>query len=107
MSDRIHGIDAVLRDSVIFLERRNLCMPPIINRSLCIRCGTCAQICPLDVIRVRRGEGRRIVDVLVKYPYECWHCLACVKDCPKEAITMRYPLSHMMLTMDVPGKEQG
>ncbi len=38
----------------------------------------------------------------VRYPDECWHCRACALDCPVGAITMRYPLSHMMLHVDVP-----
>lgn len=85
-------------------------MPPIIDKGKCIECGTCAQICPLDVIRFAKNEeGKKVV--VVKYPYECWHCRACVKDCPKGAISMRYPLSHMMFTMDVPeeklAKERG
>lgn len=76
-------------------------MPPIINKEKCIECGTCAQICPLDVFRFTESkDGRKTV--IVKYPYECWHCRACVKDCPKNAIKMRYPLSHMMFTMEVP-----
>ncbi len=75
-------------------------MPPIIDKEKCINCGTCAQICPLDVIRfVVNAEGKK--NVTVKYPYECWHCRACVKDCPQGAITMRYPLSHMMFTMEL------
>ncbi|MCI5901031.1 MAG: 4Fe-4S binding protein [Blautia sp.] len=77
-------------------------MPPIIDRTKCVQCGICAQICPLDVIRVK-GEKKEIV---VKYPYECWHCLACKKECPQGAIHMRYPLSHMMYTMDVPAEEK-
>lgn len=81
-------------------------MPPIINKEKCIKCGICAQICPLDVIRVQKHENGE-KDIVVKYPYECWHCRACLKDCPQEAITMRYPLSHMMLTMDVPNNERG
>lgn len=80
-------------------------MPPIIDKEKCIECGTCAQICPLDVIRfVKNEDGKKIV--AVKYPYECWHCRACVKDCPKGAISMRYPLSHMMFTMDVPEEKR-
>ena len=50
------------------------------------------------------GEGADR-DVEVRYPDECWHCRACAIECPKEAITMRYPLSHMMFTMTVPEKE--
>lgn len=80
-------------------------MPPIIDKEKCIECGTCAQICPLDVIRfVKNEDGKKIV--VVKYPYECWHCRACVKDCPKGAISMRYPLSHMMFMMDVPEEKR-
>ena len=75
-------------------------MPPIIDKEKCIECGTCAQICPLDVIRFVKDENGK-KHVKVKYPYECWHCRACVKDCPKGAITMRYPLSHMMCTMEL------
>ena len=43
--------------------------------------------------------------IVVKYPDECWHCRACAIDCPVQAITLRYPLSHMMLHVDVPKKE--
>ena len=76
-------------------------MPPIIDKEKCIECGTCAQICPLDVIRFTTDEnGKRVVTV--KYPYECWHCRACVKDCQKNAISMRYPLSHMMFAIEIP-----
>ena len=45
--------------------------------------------------------------VFVRYPSECWHCRACVMDCPKGAITMRYPLSHMMLHVEIPHAEGG
>ena len=39
--------------------------------------------------------------IIVKYPEECWHCRACVIDCPQQAITMRYPLSHLLLHYEV------
>jgi adenylylsulfate reductase subunit B len=80
-------------------------VPPVIDRTKCIKCEVCAQICPLDVIRVDKKEQKR--EVVVKYPYECWHCRACIKECPADAITMRYPLSHMMLTMDVKATKGG
>ena len=68
-------------------------MPPVIDRKKCVKCTLCAQICPLDVIRVE-GADR---DIVVRYPDECWHCRACVLECPQSAITMRYPLSHFIL----------
>ncbi|MBP2639823.1 MAG: 4Fe-4S protein [Firmicutes bacterium] len=75
-------------------------MPPVIDKAKCIKCEICAQICPLDVIRVEKKDQER--EIVVKYPYECWHCRACIKECSSNAITMRYPLSHMMFYMDVP-----
>lgn len=79
-------------------------MPPVIDRKKCVKCTMCAQICPLDVIRIT-GEGSAR-DVEVRYPDECWHCRACAIECPQKAITMRYPLSHMMFTMAVPEKKE-
>ena len=76
-------------------------MPPIIRKESCIACGKCVQICCMDVFGpCEKGQVPR-----VRYPDECWHCRACAIECPKEAITMRYPLSHMMFTMTVPQKE--
>lgn len=71
-------------------------MPPLINQKDCIQCGICVDICPLDVIKKENDV------IVVKYPEECWHCRACVMDCPQNAISMRYPLSHMMLHMPAP-----
>jgi adenylylsulfate reductase, subunit B len=64
-------------------------MPPIINQKLCTGCGVCANICPQDVFYGSRGKEAPTVT----YPDECWHCNACVLDCPKEgAIQLRIPL---------------
>jgi len=38
---------------------------------------------------------------IVLYPEECWHCRACVLDCPVNAIDMRYPMQFMLLHTDV------
>jgi len=63
-------------------------MPPIIDKEVCIACGTCVTICPQDVFF---GSKTKNVPT-VTYPDECWHCNACVLDCPKEgAIRLRIP----------------
>lgn len=77
-------------------------MPPVIDRKKCVSCGMCADVCCMDVFKKNEEEKQ----VVVRYPDECWHCRACVMDCPENAITMRYPLSHMMLHVPVPGKEK-
>lgn len=67
-------------------------MPPIIDRSKCIGCGICADICQTDVFF---GSKKNEVPT-VSLPEECWHCNACVLECPKEgAIKLRIPLPIM------------
>lgn len=63
-------------------------MPPIIDKNQCIACGICVNICPQDVFF---GSERKKVPKIT-YPEECWHCNACVLDCPKEGvIRLRIP----------------
>lgn len=63
-------------------------MPPIINKEKCISCQTCVQICTMDVFGANYEKG--VPEV--QYPTECWHCRACVLDCPVNAIDLRYPI---------------
>ncbi|MBI4263535.1 MAG: ferredoxin family protein [Acidobacteria bacterium] len=71
-------------------------MPPVINEATCTGCGICAHICPTDVF----NRGPRGAIPLVRYPDECWHCNACLIDCPElqfGAIELRIPLPLMLL----------
>ena len=61
-------------------------MPPVIDRDLCTGCGTCEDVCPGDIIAMS-GEEPAVV-----YPEECFHCGACLLDCPEGAISYRFPL---------------
>ena len=63
-------------------------MPPVIDSEKCKKCGICAAVCPTDVYW---GTGPRDVPS-PRYPEECWHCNACVHDCPEGAIRLRIPL---------------
>ena len=74
-------------------------MPPVIDKNTCIRCGNCADVCPLEVFGWKPGKGEL---PQVRYPDECWHCNVCVLDCPANAITLRVPVSHMVLHLDSP-----
>jgi adenylylsulfate reductase subunit B len=37
---------------------------------------------------------------VLKFEEECWHCNACVLDCPEEAVSLRVVLPAMMLYAD-------
>jgi len=64
-------------------------MPPVIDESKCTGCGKCVNICSEDVFF---GSKKKEIPV-VTYPEECWHCNACVFECPVEgAIRLRIPL---------------
>lgn len=62
-------------------------MPPIIDESLCERCGTCYEVCPQDILSFPDESVPTVA-----YPDECWHCGACVMDCPVDAVRLRLPL---------------
>ena len=60
-------------------------MPPKFNEN-CISCLKCVEICPGDILREGSdGPG-------VAYPDECWHCGACMMDCPTKAIRLDLPV---------------
>jgi len=60
-------------------------MPPIFGKT-CIKCNKCVEICPGDIIR-EGEEGPHVA-----FPDECWHCGACMMDCPVDAVKLILPL---------------
>ena len=69
-------------------------MPPIIDYNKCINCGICALICNSHIYKYVKNKKEKPV---ILYPEECWHCDACVIDCPVGAIKLRIPISYMLL----------
>ena len=53
-------------------------MPSVINDS-CIKCGTCAAICPVSAMHDAGSQ-------LVVDPDTCIDCGACIAECPQGAI---------------------
>ncbi len=47
----------------------------------CIGCGTCARLCPLNNVEMREKRPHWISG--------CAHCMACIGNCPEEAIEYR------------------
>ena len=56
-------------------------MPVKINKDLCIGCGACIEVCPVDAL-IFSEDGK----VECKEA-DCIDCGACIGSCPTEAIT--------------------
>lgn len=68
----------------------------VVKRELCIRCGACAEACPVDAVYLD-AEGN---------PYVCIHCGRCVPFCPHTCLEMKNaPHAHTPQKSDeeVPG----
>ena len=74
-------------------------MPPVIDPELCIGCGVCVDICPMNVFVQPEPKSVPIAE----WPEECWHCNACVIDCPKKAVSLRLPLNYQILHIEASG----
>lgn len=62
-------------------------LPVVIDESSCVAgCRICIDSCPVDCLAVN-PETRKAHMAFD----ECWYCLACEIDCPKEAITVKIP----------------
>jgi adenylylsulfate reductase, subunit B len=72
-------------------------MPPVIDHAKCTRCQLCAEICPMSLFSLPKPE-KAIPEIL--FPEECWHCNACVLDCPGDAIRLRMPINYNLLHID-------
>jgi len=56
-------------------------MSIIIDREKCTGCGRCHEVCPGTLIKI---DSQR--KAYIKYPYNCWGCTSCMKECKAYAI---------------------
>jgi NAD-dependent dihydropyrimidine dehydrogenase PreA subunit len=69
-----------------FTQRR-FEVPVVVDLEKCItKCRICIDSCPVDCLAVNPETGK----AHMKFD-ECWYCLACEIDCPKDAITVKIP----------------
>ena len=69
-----------------FPYKERKAMPPIspvTNEETCVKCGQCAEVCPVDVVTVGETVDTRAED--------CIRCCACVRVCPTESRIMEHP----------------
>lgn len=54
-----------------------------VNRNLCVACGACSKVCPLESISIYKG-------IYAKVNYDkCIGCSKCAKECPASVIEIR------------------
>jgi len=56
----------------------------VYNSDICINCGKCARICPVQRIEIN-GKGPEILNGSL----ECIHCASCITTCPSMAIDFK------------------
>ena len=56
---------------------------PVIDYEKCTACGTCIDVCPVDVFEKKDGK------VVVAKADDCIGCKACEAQCPEKAITVQ------------------
>ena len=62
-------------------------VPVLVDADRCIKgCHICIDSCPVDCLSVSPLTGKAHMQF-----DECWYCLACELDCPKDAITVKIP----------------
>ena len=66
-----------------------------IDQELCTNCGTCVEVCIMDILQEGEETPR------VAYPDECWYCGACMMDCPVDAIKMDLPYAMRPIAVKV------
>jgi len=49
-----------------------------INLDGCNGCGTCVDVCPMDVLRIDEIMNKAVV----RYPEDCMTCYSCERQCP-------------------------
>lgn len=57
---------------------------PEVNFKDCIKCGTCAIVCPVNIVEVKKDEEECVV---FDFNY-CKGCGICANECPKDCINM-------------------
>ncbi|HDD63640.1 MAG TPA: 4Fe-4S dicluster domain-containing protein [Thermoprotei archaeon] len=55
---------------------------PVVDKDKCTGCGTCAEICPMQVFDIVNGKAEPV------RADQCVGCRACEMQCPAGAITV-------------------
>jgi NAD-dependent dihydropyrimidine dehydrogenase PreA subunit len=68
-------------------QQVRLDVPVVVDEGRCITgCHICIDSCPVDCLAVDPATGK----AHLRHD-DCWYCLACEIDCPRDAITVKIP----------------
>jgi uncharacterized protein (DUF362 family)/Pyruvate/2-oxoacid:ferredoxin oxidoreductase delta subunit len=73
------------------LLKEQMAPRPVIDKKLCISCGKCIQICPVNPVAVNWGPGGKTRPPRHEYS-RCIRCFCCQEACHSRAITVKTPL---------------
>ena len=62
---------------------RYLAERPYVDKNKCTGCGTCVEVCPVQVFEIKDGKAHEAK------PEACINCKACEVSCPAKAITVK------------------
>lgn len=87
IEDREHAKAEQARQAPRAQTHLRVDVPVIVDEARCITgCRVCIESCPVDCLAVDPTTGK----AHMKFD-ECWYCLACETDCPKDAIVVKIP----------------
>jgi NAD-dependent dihydropyrimidine dehydrogenase PreA subunit len=87
LKDREHAKALQARVVGAAQTTRRFDVPVVVDVERCIKgCRVCIESCPVDCLAVSSETGKAHMQ-----HDECWYCLACEIDCPKDAITVKIP----------------
>ena len=71
---------------------------PQTDRSICVLCGRCIDMCPVGCIEMKPvgKQEEQLEEEIVSDPMVCTKCCACVKGCPFGARIFNTPYSEML-----------
>jgi len=88
---------AKVKDDAHVLKDGQAVPKVVIDKVKCTGCGTCVDICPENVFKIREKDGVKLLEVIAEDA--CFACRACEMRCPERAIEIT---GFEMLKVDPP-----